>query len=47
MEQTKKLLLDVNEKPTIAKWIILALQHVFCYVWSNDFSSYHGKYSSR
>ena len=29
MEQTKKLLLDVNEKPTIAKWIILALQHVF------------------
>ena len=22
MEQTKKLLLDVNEKPTIAKWII-------------------------
>ena len=29
MEQTKKLLLDVNEKPTIAKWIILAIQHVF------------------
>ena len=29
MEQTKKLLLDVNEKPTVAKWIILALQHVF------------------
>ena len=29
MEQTKKLLLDVNEKPTIGKWIILALQHVF------------------
>ena len=29
MEQTKKLLLDVNEKPTVAKWIILAIQHVF------------------
>ena len=29
MEQTKKLLLDVNEKPTVGKWIILALQHVF------------------
>ncbi len=29
MEQTKKLLLDVNEKPSIGKWIILALQHVF------------------
>lgn len=29
MEETKKLLLDVNEKPTIVKWIILALQHVF------------------
>lgn len=28
MEQ-KKLQLDVNEKPTIAKWIILALQHIF------------------
>ncbi len=28
MEQ-KKLLLDVNEKPTKGKWIILALQHVF------------------
>lgn len=25
----KKLLLDVNEKPEIAKWIILAIQHVF------------------
>lgn len=25
----KKLLLDVNEKPAVAKWIILALQHVF------------------
>ena len=29
MEETKKLLLDVDEKPTIGKWIILALQHVF------------------
>ncbi len=28
MEQ-KKLLLDVNEKPSKGKWIILALQHVF------------------
>lgn len=28
MEQVK-LLLDVNEKPKVAKWIILALQHVF------------------
>lgn len=28
MEQ-EKLLLDVNEKPKAAKWIILALQHVF------------------
>ena len=28
MEETK-LLLDVNEKPTIGKWIILAIQHVF------------------
>ena len=25
----KKLLLDVNEKPAIAKWIVLAFQHVF------------------
>lgn len=25
----EKLLLDVNEKPKISKWIILALQHVF------------------
>lgn len=24
-----KLLLDVNEKPTVGKWIVLALQHVF------------------
>lgn len=32
MEETstnKKLLLDVNEKPSIGKWIILAFQHVF------------------
>lgn len=28
MKETK-LLLDVNEKPTIGKWIILAIQHVF------------------
>ena len=28
MEKTK-LILDVNEKPTLAKWIILAFQHVF------------------
>ena len=28
MEKTK-MTLDVNEKPPIAKWIILALQHVF------------------
>ncbi len=28
MEQ-RKMVLDVNEKPTIAKWIILAFQHVF------------------
>lgn len=27
--EEQKLLLDVNEKPPIAKWIILALQHVF------------------
>ena len=27
--EEKKLLLDVNEKPTIGKWIVLALQHVF------------------
>ena len=25
----KKLLLDVNERPGIIKWIILAFQHVF------------------
>lgn len=27
--EKKKLLLDVNEKPTIGKWLILAFQHVF------------------
>jgi len=27
--EEKKLLLDVHEKPSISKWIILALQHVF------------------
>lgn len=27
--EKKKLLLDVHEKPTIGKWIILAFQHVF------------------
>lgn len=29
MEENAKLVLDVNEKPTIAKWIVLAIQHVF------------------
>lgn len=29
MEEKNDLLLDVNEKPSIAKWIILAIQHVF------------------
>ena len=29
MEKTSNLILDVNEKPSIGKWIILALQHVF------------------
>ena len=32
MEETSKtsnLILDVNEKPKIMQWIILALQHVF------------------
>lgn len=29
MEEKNTLLLDVNEKPSIGKWIILALQHVF------------------
>ncbi|MCI8352691.1 MAG: uracil-xanthine permease [Clostridia bacterium] len=27
--EKSKMVLDVNEKPTITKWIILALQHVF------------------
>jgi uracil permease len=27
--EEKKLLLDVNEKPDIVKWIVLAIQHVF------------------
>lgn len=27
--EVKKMTLDVNEKPPIAKWIILAIQHVF------------------
>ncbi len=27
--EKSKMVLDVNEKPTIAKWIILAIQHVF------------------
>ena len=27
--EEQKMLYDVNEKPPIAKWIILALQHVF------------------
>ena len=29
MEKKSKLILDVNEKPSIGKWIILAFQHVF------------------
>ena len=29
MEEKSNLILDVNEKPSIGKWIILALQHVF------------------
>ena len=29
METKSDLILDVNEKPSIGKWIILALQHVF------------------
>lgn len=29
MEEEKKMILDVNEKPPIGKWIILAIQHVF------------------
>ena len=27
--EKSKMIIDVNEKPTIAKWIILAIQHVF------------------
>lgn len=27
--EEKKLLFDVNEKPTLGKWVVLALQHVF------------------
>lgn len=29
MEKKSNLILDVNEKPSIGKWIILAFQHVF------------------
>lgn len=29
MEEKSNLVLDVNEKPSIGKWIILAIQHVF------------------
>ena len=29
MEKNSNLILDVNEKPSISKWIILAFQHVF------------------
>ena len=29
MKEKNNLLLDVNEKPSVGKWIILALQHVF------------------
>lgn len=29
MEEKNNLILDVNEKPSIGKWIILAIQHVF------------------
>ncbi len=29
MEEKSDLILDVNEKPSIGKWIILAIQHVF------------------
>ena len=29
MEEKNNLILDVNEKPNVAKWIILAFQHVF------------------
>lgn len=29
MKENNKMLLDVNEKPTVLKWILLSLQHVF------------------
>lgn len=29
MEKKSNLILDVNEKPSVGKWIILAIQHVF------------------
>ncbi len=29
VKHNEKLLLDVNEKPTLGKWIVLAIQHVF------------------
>ena len=29
MKENNKMLLDVNEKPPILKWILLSLQHVF------------------
>ena len=29
MNKESNLMLDVNEKPSLGKWIILALQHVF------------------
>ena len=29
MKEKKKLLYDTYEKPTLGKWIILAIQHVF------------------
>ena len=27
--EKKKMLIDINEKPSIGKWIVLAIQHVF------------------
>ena len=29
MKENNKMLLDINEKPTVLKWILLSLQHVF------------------
>ena len=29
MSEKTNLLLDINEKPSVGKWIILAIQHVF------------------